>query len=290
MLKIECHITDEPNIKMDQDRIDFFNMLPGRKTIQLFKDNEKCLEYPRFFHFDFDIYTRFEWILKLETLNDRGMGVYLCVNETDGKGRKKENVTRVRAAVADLDGAPLEPVWQYKPTMVIETSPGKYHAYWRVDDVPLEGFKQLQQAIAYNLGSDPKVCDLPRVFRIPGFFHQKEEPFLSKIIHYMPDAIYTFRELSEMFPPEPVKKWTAPAYQHKTDSNPDDPFRGNYGASKPGRNVHVMARLGGCKKRNLPWAEIEAEAFKEGGACSPPLSEREIRGILKSFKRYRKIT
>jgi len=269
----------------DQDRCDFFNMLEGKKTIQLFKDNESCKEYPRFFHFDgYDM--PLSWIIKLEDLNVAGLGIYMCVNETNGQGRKKEHVIRVRAAVADLDGAPLEPVWQYNPTMVIETSPGKYHAYFRADDIPLEGFTQLQKAIAYNLNSDSKVCDLPRVFRIPGFHHHKGERFLSRIIHHSPQSQHTFRSLQDMFPPAPVKQWSAPRYQKEDNYPTDGEFKGQYGACDGSRNVHLASRIGGMLKRNLPWGVIEQEAFKEAMSCSPPLSESETRAIIKSMRRY----
>ena len=98
-------------MNFDNDRQAYFDMLPGRKTIQIFKDSKDCPEYPRFFHLDADVMP-FAWVLKLEDLNAAGMGVYCCVNMTDGTGRKKENITKVRAAVADLDGAPLDPVWK----------------------------------------------------------------------------------------------------------------------------------------------------------------------------------
>ena len=272
-------------MQFDQDRLDFFSMLPGRKTIQIFKDNPACKEYPRFFHTD-DLYSNFSWVIKLEDLNALGMGVYCCVNMTDGTGRKKENITKVRAAVADLDGAPLDPVWKYEPTLVVETSPNKYHAWWVADDIPLEGFSQLQKAIAYNLKSDEKVCDLPRVFRVCGFYHMKGEPFLSRIIHYNPDTVHTFRSLQEAFPPAPVEQWSAEIYQKPSEFPTDGEYRGDYGVSKPGRNCHITKRIGGMLKRGLSWDIVEQEAFKEGAACSPMMPEREVLAILKSMRRY----
>jgi putative DNA primase/helicase len=76
----------------------------------------------------------------LNALNAQGAGVFVTVNETDGKGRKEGNIVRIRAAFADLDGAPLEPVLAngMQPHIVTETSPGRWHAYWRVCDLPLE--------------------------------------------------------------------------------------------------------------------------------------------------------
>ena len=154
------------------------------------------------------------------------------------------------------------------------------------DDIPLEGFSQLQKAIAYNLKSDEKVHDLPRVFRVPGFFHAKGERFLSRIIHHNPQAQHTFRSLQEAFPPAPVEQWSAEIYQKPSEFPTDGEFLGHYGACKGERNSHIAQRIGGCIKRGLSWDIIEQEAFKEGAACSPMMPEREVLAILKSMRRY----
>ncbi|MCX7313944.1 MAG: DUF3631 domain-containing protein [Alphaproteobacteria bacterium] len=121
---------------------------------------------------------------ELQRLNEKGAGIFVTVNRTDGTGRKKENIVQVRAAFVDLDGAPLEPVMQYHlpPHIVTETSLGRWHAYWRVEGVPLDKFIDVQKALIARFGSDPVVKDLPRVMRLPGFTHRKGEPFLSRII------------------------------------------------------------------------------------------------------------
>jgi hypothetical protein len=68
---------------------------------------------------------------QLAELNRMGAGIFVALNQTDGKGRKRENIKRVRAVSADLDGAPLEPVMQcaLKPHIVVETSPGRIPLY-----------------------------------------------------------------------------------------------------------------------------------------------------------------
>ena len=63
-----------------------------------------------------------------------GAGVFITINETDGAGRRSDNVTRYRAAFVDLDGAPLPDVWPLKPSFVIESSAGKYHCYWLLQE------------------------------------------------------------------------------------------------------------------------------------------------------------
>ncbi len=84
----------------------------------------------------------------------------------------------------DLDGAPIEPVLEAtpKPDIVVETSKGRYHAYWVVKDVPLDKFKLYQRTLIEKFDADPACTDIPRTMRLPGFFHQKRDPFFVRII------------------------------------------------------------------------------------------------------------
>lgn len=133
----------------------------------------------------------------LARLNRQGAGVFVMVNAGDGRARKAGNVQTVRAVFADLDGAPLAPVRaaDLVPHIVAESSPGRWHVYWLADGVPLEQFKPMQQAIAARFASDPKVCDLPRVMRLPGFLHNKGEPFLSRIIEQHDKPSYPYADI-----------------------------------------------------------------------------------------------
>ena len=49
-------------------------------------------------------------------------------------------------------------------------------------DVPLVGFSELQKALAAEFSGDPKVHDLPRVMRLPGFLHRKGQPFQCRVV------------------------------------------------------------------------------------------------------------
>jgi hypothetical protein len=93
----------------------------------------------------------------------------------------------VRAVFADTDGAPLEPIIDVlTPHMVAESSPGKYHVYWLVTDFPLDRFAPVQVAIANKFGTDASVKDLSRLMRMPGFYYNKNEPFLSRLVALEP--------------------------------------------------------------------------------------------------------
>lgn len=142
---------------------------------------------------------------ELVQLNNRGAGIFVTVNETDLEGRKTGNIVRVRALFVDLDGAPLDPVTTHStpPHIIGESSPGRWHCYWLVCDVPLDQFEPMQKALAARFNGDPSVHDLPRVLRLPGFVHQKAAPFLSILQDVDPRPAYTFEQMRGAFPPAP---------------------------------------------------------------------------------------
>lgn len=137
----------------------------------------------------------------LTDLNDCGAGVFWMVNAGDGKGRKADNVTHVRALFVDLDGSPLQPVTEspLRPHIIVESSPGRWHAYWRIADCPLTQFAAYQKALAAHFDADRKVCDLPRVLRLPGFLHQKAMPFRSHIVACNNVAPYVLDDFNGAF-------------------------------------------------------------------------------------------
>ena len=119
----------------------------------------------------------------LQAASVNGAEVFFMVNETDGSGQTKQNVTNVRALFADLDDTPLGNIKRIpiEPHLVVETSPGKFHVYWLVQDVPISAFSLLQRQLAAIIGSDPAVSDLPRIMRVPGTWHHKAKPFRARI-------------------------------------------------------------------------------------------------------------
>jgi len=146
-----------------------------------------------------------ECAAKLKALNLRGAGVFVTVNETNLKGRKAENITKVRALFKDQD---KEATFPSSPTphIVVESSPNRQHDYWLVDGVKLEEFTKLQKKVIARYGSDPAVHDLPRVMRLPGFLHQKYEPFLTRIVAINNQPLFKVDDFN--FEPEEAPEWT----------------------------------------------------------------------------------
>jgi len=260
---------------------EFLKLFPGKKTIQTF-DDRGGKGIPQIFHFDDEMLYTLE--ATLSHRNRRGLGIYMTVNETNGQGRKAADVIKVRSVFADLDGSPLAPAAEMSPTVIVESSAGRFHCYWFTSDTPLEAFTPLQENISRILSGDPSVKDLPRVLRVPGFYHMKSEPFMIKITGGS-GKYYSYRELVEMFPPLPVQQFSAKRYQLAKQPEKKS-FRGNYGAVNGERNKHLIRRAGGMIKAKRSWDYIEAEIYKEALACIPPLPEREVQAVLKSARRY----
>jgi RepB DNA-primase N-terminal domain len=160
-------------------------------TFQTFDDDadRKGLKLAHILHGSFDR----RWA-ELCRLNAAGAGVFVTVNETNGRGRTAADVVRVRALFVDLDGAPLPAKFHAEPHIVVESSRGKWHVYWLVKDCELDAFASLQRRLAAHYGGDKAVHDLPRVLRLPGFVHQKVKdgvrsvPFRSRLVEAHGDA------------------------------------------------------------------------------------------------------
>ncbi|WP_064013732.1 DNA-primase RepB domain-containing protein [Deinococcus puniceus] len=123
---------------------------------------------------------------RLLALNEQGAGVFLMINQGDGLGRKNENVTHIRAFFADFDGQPLPESWPLEPSLIVATSPGKFHVYWILPQpipvLPSAQWNGLQKSLALRVGSCPDDCQgLNRTMRVPGSWHRKNEPFLCQM-------------------------------------------------------------------------------------------------------------
>lgn len=86
----------------------------------------------------------------------------------------RANVIPTRTIQADLDDADAQTL-AHEPTILVETSPGRHHAYWVLDQVlPLEEHEALSRKITYSI----PLCDrsgwpLGRKLRIPNTLNHK---------------------------------------------------------------------------------------------------------------------
>ena len=222
------------------------------------------------------------------------IGIYVTINKTDRKGRKTENIIKVRALFADLDGSPLKPILKAKPEphMIIESSKGKYHAYWLVDDCPLDKFSMYQKAIAKKFDSDPKVCDLPRVMRLPGFYHCKGKPYPVKVKWHNSRSPYFLKEIKEGLglELEQVEKLTVKSnaeYDKPTNKTSIDNKNPKERFTDGRRNNDLFRVACAMRGRNEPYENIKLELLSLNQICKPPKSKTEVLEILDNvYNRY----
>lgn len=126
---------------------------------------------------------------KLQELQNAGAGVFIQINP--GTARGKAHITGIQALWVDCDD-PHTPSIQIArelmpaPTLLVTSSPGKSHVYWRVTDCALDAFPLAQRALAAAMRADMSMCNLDRVLRLPGTWHLKGEPFKVALISARP--------------------------------------------------------------------------------------------------------
>jgi len=157
-------------------------------------------------------------MVRLQRLNNKGGGVFAVINQTDGRGAKKENVTHIRAYFADVDRKRAKEPYTLDdlkaelvgcpPSIIVET-PNGWHPYWLLAEHEPCGENERQeaerllkriQARLAKFGADPAVCTVNRILRLPGFYHCKAEPTLVKLLE-LNELRYTREAILSAFPP-----------------------------------------------------------------------------------------
>ncbi len=198
-----------------------------------------------------------EFVDQFIRLQGQGAGIFVTINQTDGKGRKTENIIGVRAVFVDLDGSPLGPILSASltPHLIIESSPGRYHAYWIVEGIDREHFSLIQNQLITRYQADPKVHDLSRVMRLPGFLHQKQEPFLTKIIQESGEQPFSAQQFLDAFgiilSPQPTPSISS----HETSKN--NPVL--EALERHGMLLQKQSHPQGCWSIRCPWALLHSQ-------------------------------
>ena len=169
----------------------FKQFFHGKKpaTFQSFPEKRRCKEKAEIIHGRLTVKTK----AVLEKKNKAGAAITMMISRGDGAGRKRENVTHITALFVDADGkCQLDALQsaQIKPHLIVETSPGRFHAYWKIRGLPIKGFKAMQARLAAKFDTDAAVTDSPRAMRVPGTINWKRgKPFPVRILRKAGKAI-----------------------------------------------------------------------------------------------------
>lgn len=225
----------------------------------------------------------------LARFNARGAGVFIMINQGDQQGRKAENVVGVRALFVDLDGSPLESVLMgsVEPHIIVETSPGRFHAYWLVHDCPKERFTFLQAELAKKFNGDNKIKDLSRVMRLPGYWHQKKGSFQTRILQANPALTYGY-SVNELMTglgldAQPTIHFASKTASPSMNFNCEQPFTG---FDQGGRDDGLFRYACSLRGRGIEKDEARLLVLAVAAKCRPPLSEAEATKCLDSAWRY----
>ena len=133
--------------------------------------------------------------------SEEGREVYQCSHLLTEPRRVKENAAAVHSLWGDLDGAEV-PNGELKPTAVVESSPGRYHAYWRLTDaIPADIAEQLNRRLAHKIDADPSGFDRTQLLRVPETTNYKypDHPRV-RILETEGSRAYPPKQLEEILP------------------------------------------------------------------------------------------
>lgn len=95
--------------------------------------------------------------------------IYFCPHGFNKPTRRKEFAVMPNLLWADLDEADPRTI-KYKPTIAIESSPGRFVGLWFTDK-PIS--EELNQRLSYAVGADNSGWDLTQVLRVPSTTNYK---------------------------------------------------------------------------------------------------------------------
>lgn len=143
-------------------------------------------------------------IRELVNKNQRGAGIFFSPNKFT-KIRKIELCEGVNAWFMEIDDLSKEEQLQrisnspLKPSAIVESG-NSLHCYWFAEDGTIENFEKIIKGLIQFFASDSSCSDISRVFRIPGFYHNKKDPFTVSIKLKSYETKYTEDEMMKAFP------------------------------------------------------------------------------------------
>ena len=230
---------------------------------------------------------------ELSQLNAQGAGIFFSPNRFS-KQRKKELCEGVNAWYMEIDGISKQEQWEkikkspLRPSAIVD-SRNSLHCYWFAKDGTIENFDRIIRGIIQYFNSDTACKDITRVFRIPGFYHNKQEPYLVTIKSKNYDAKYTENEMMEAFPYHgirPVNKSNNAQGNSNGVSKVEKWATLNEGMGKGQRNSAATKVCGkliqsyGLNRKKV-WEELKAWDLKN----TPPLQSEggELKGVFNSI-------
>lgn len=252
------------------------------------------------------IHATVDEILELITTPLDEFTLHMCLNLTNDKGRRTENIIGTQCFCVDID-KPITPgrlndiILEFTPHMVVQSDPsGKYHMYWRAE-VPLERWELVQLGLAFQLGGDLGMRTRARTIRVPGVERvlKTGEEFVPLIFRYLECEAIQNWDIDEYFGSE-IWEWAKSGHAHlqelsreRTKSfkahvkDPTAPVALPKNLASLGRNetLYFMCQKF-MREKSTVWEEVLGFAIGVNKNFPNPLSKGEFYKTLNSvFKR-----
>jgi RecA-family ATPase len=231
----------------------------------------------------------------LVDLSRRGAGIFVTINATTLSGRRStENTVAVRTYFIDSDGISEEQIKAgvralgLMPHFGVQSSVGRYHGYWLISDAPLANFTETQKKLSTLFGSDPKVCDLPRVMRLAGFPHQKDGSSgdLVRLIYTRDGDSYSNADFQAALTRAlELQARNRPLKDRALDGLGEPSPDWNQGFEEGHRNIECARRAGLAISEGDTLEEALEKCKQWNLLNKPSLSEDEVESVVRSIWR-----
>lgn len=227
--------------------------------------------------------TAAEWALGK---SDEGREVYFCAHLLTGPKRIKENSGPVHTLWGDLDGCEV-PNGTRKPTAVVQSSPGRYHAYWRLSDpIPPTRAEQLNKRLAAEIDADPSGFDLTQLLRVPGTTnHKYGDGWRVALAGISKDRSYSAAMLDEQLPKDPAPT-PAPDPAPNPDGETEPPVVLSGAALKVWRGDKPKRKDDGTVDRSASLMLIGRALYDAGATSTTIVAALRERDETLSYRKY----
>ncbi len=244
---------------------------PGRHAIRFFSSPDEAEAYARSL--------------------DGKVNVHFGAGTRMRQSGTKDDVQEIPGLWADCDTpeavAALD-TFTFPPTLVTETSLGREQALWLFKEpLLIEGDSTIAavegtlRGIAANLGSDPAVCDLPRILRVPGTMNVK------------PDRNAPCRLLRDDGPRYDLADFTgAGIFREAASGNGSPSARLDTAAVLAGvphgkRDTDLFRLASKLRRADVPQDVAERLVLEAAGKCDPVFPADEAREkVENAYRRY----
>lgn len=190
--------------------------------------------------------TELDQALDYATRNAKGKDVYMCPHGFSRPQRLKPNAVDPNLLYADLDHINPSSL-EIKPTIAIESSPGRFVAYWITDGPASE---DLNRRLTYLVGADKSGWDRTQVLRVPGTRNYKYDTAPEVKLLWSNGPKYEIAKLEKVVPvhkaiDESAINNEAVAIYKRYESKLPRPIRREliHGQPTPGKRSEVLWKL-----------------------------------------------